>query len=66
MNNRELFRFQLFVEAAYKGNIGFTELVKFYQVASNADMAKMEKIVKDEDFPAFKKLIKKVLGVDLI
>lgn len=52
-------------EAAYPGNIGFQEMVKFYQKASSIQIKKMEKIVKDGDFEEFKNLIRKVLGVKL-
>ena len=52
-------------EASYSGNIGFEELYKFYQIASNNDITEMEKIIKNNNFEAFKNLIKKVLGVVL-
>ena len=49
-------------EAAYPNNIGFTEMVKFYQVANPTDIKKMEIIIKNEDWDGFKSLIKKVTG----
>jgi len=52
-------------EAAYKGNMGFEEMMKFYRVASKEDKEKMEKIVKDNNWSAYKRLIKRVLGVQL-
>jgi len=52
-------------EASYPGNIGFAEMAKFYQVANPAQMKKMEKIVKAEDWEGFKKIIQKVLDVKL-
>jgi hypothetical protein len=36
-------------EAAYGGNVGFEEMVKFYQEASPSEIKEMEKIVKAED-----------------
>lgn len=52
-------------EAAYPNNVGFSEMVTFYQVASPADIKKMESIIKAEDWEGFKKLIQKVVGVKL-
>jgi hypothetical protein len=52
-------------EAAYKGNMGFEEMMKFYRVASKEDKEKMEKLVKDNNWSAYKILIKRVLGVQL-
>jgi len=52
-------------EAAYVGNMGFAEMVAFYQKASPADQVKMDAAVKKDDFKLFKKLIQKVLGVAL-
>lgn len=53
------------VEMVYKGNLGAMEMMQFYQVASDSDIKKMEKIAKAEDFNEFKKLIFKVLKVKL-
>ena len=52
-------------KAAYAHNMGFEEMVKFYQKASTADIAAMESHIKSDDWDSFKKLIKKVLGVTL-
>jgi len=52
-------------EASYPGNIGFSELVQYYQEANDKQIKEMEKIVKAEDWEGFKKLIQKVLGVKL-
>lgn len=52
-------------EAAYPGNIGFEEMVKFYQSASKSEVAEMEKIVKKGDWNKFKELITKVTGEKL-
>jgi len=50
-------------EASYSGNIGFEEMVKFYDKASTDDVSKMEKFLNNDDWDGFKKLIKKVLGI---
>ena len=52
-------------EISYPGNIGFEEMVRFYQKADKGQIDKMEKIIKKDNWNAFKKLIKKVLGVTL-
>ena len=58
-------RYLLMEKAAYAHNMGFEEMVKFYQKASTADIAAMESHIKSDDWDSFKKLIKKVLGVTL-
>jgi enolase len=50
-------------EASYSGNLGFEEMVKFYDKASDDEINKMEKFLKNDDWDGFKKLIKKVLGI---
>lgn len=52
-------------EIAYGGNVGFEEMAKFYQKASPAEIAEMEKVSKANDWKGFKKLIKRVLNVKL-
>lgn len=52
-------------EAAYMGNIGFAEMVRFYKKASESEIEEMEKTISNGNWHAFKSLIKKVLGVDL-
>lgn len=52
-------------ELAYKYNVGFMEMARFYKEASPKEIKKMEKFVKANDWEAFKKLIKKVIGVEL-
>jgi hypothetical protein len=52
-------------ESAYPGNIGFKEMVVFYQKASKEQINQMEKIIAGNDWNKFKELIKKVLGVIL-
>ena len=52
-------------EASYKYNIGFQEMVDFYQKASPKVVQQMENLIKKDSWHGFKRLIKKVLGVDL-
>ena len=52
-------------EAAYDGNIGFSELTLFYQKANRSDISKMEKTIKDEDWDGFKRLIYNILNITL-
>ena len=52
-------------EAAYSMNIGFQEMVEFYQKANPKEVKEMEKIIKNSNWNAFKKLINKVLGIEL-
>jgi len=52
-------------EASFKGNIGFIEMAKFYQIANKSEIAQLEKIIKNEDWNGYKKLIYKKLGVQL-
>jgi hypothetical protein len=52
-------------ELAYKGNIGFQELVQFYQNANDNEIDEMEKIINNSDWDKFRIMIKKVLGVNL-
>ena len=52
-------------EAVSAFNIGFEEMVKFYNVATPKQIRQMEQIVKTNNWKKFKALIKKVLGVEL-
>ena len=52
-------------EAAYPGNIGFEELVEFYQVASDQEIVKMINCIENNDWMGFRNMIYKVLGVKL-
>ena len=58
-------REEIMQEAAYKGNIGFVEMVEFYQKASNSDIKRMEALIKKGSWSGVKKLFKTVLGVQL-
>jgi hypothetical protein len=52
-------------EASYPGNIGVEEMVRFYKVASKAEIREMEKAVERKNWQEFKDIIKRVLGVEL-
>lgn len=52
-------------EMVYHGNIGFEELVRFYQKANDKQTEEMEELVKNSDWDGFKRLIQKVLNVKL-
>jgi hypothetical protein len=52
-------------EVSYKYNIGFQEMVQFYQKASSSEVKKMESLIKNDNWNGFKKLIKDVLGIQL-
>lgn len=56
---------ELIKEVTYSQNIGFQEMIAFYQQGTDEDIKKMERLVKAKNWIAFKKLIKKVLGVEL-
>lgn len=57
--------FMSLAEAAYAGNIGYEEMVKFYRQASPAEEKEMDKILKKNDVKAFRKIIERVLGIKL-
>jgi hypothetical protein len=52
-------------EAAYAGNIGFVEMVEFYQKADQKNIKKMESLIKKGSWTGVKKLFRMVLGVEL-
>ena len=52
-------------EAAYPGNIGFEELVKYYQIANKKEVRIIEDLIRKEDWSGFKVQIQKVVGVKL-
>ena len=53
-------------EAVGRFNVGFEEMVKFYNEATPQEIEQMKKIVQKNDWNRFKSLIKKVIGVELI
>ena len=56
---------EILTEASYTNNLGAIEMITFFQKASDKEIDKMQKIADAEDWVAYKKLIKKVLGVSL-
>lgn len=52
-------------EAVYDGNLGFAEMIEFYNTASKIDIKKMEDMIKRGSWKGVKALFKKVLGVEL-
>jgi hypothetical protein len=52
-------------EAAYKGNIGFEEMIKFYQVASEREIQELEDLVDDNKAKQAWDLVEKVTGMKL-
>jgi preprotein translocase subunit Sss1 len=56
----------LLFEAAYGQNMGIIEMIAFYKKASNSQVKQMEKAAKKKDWDEFKKIIKEVIGVDLV
>jgi len=57
--------FKFLLEAAYAGNIGFQEMVKFYQTATKQQEKEMDRIIASNNWEAFKKLVFKVIGTEL-
>ena len=53
-------------EAAYPGNLGLMEMMRFHQVADEEQKARMAEIVENKDWDAFKDLIHEVLGIRLL
>lgn len=56
---------EIIKEASYAGNIGFEEMVKFYQEANIQQIKNMEDLIKRGSWIGVKKLFKIVLGVTL-
>lgn len=52
-------------EAAYAGNVGIIEMVKFYQVATAAQKKQMKEYIDTKMFELAWKLLSKVTGTKL-
>lgn len=63
--NEKIQREEIIKEAAYSGNIGFQEMIEFYQKASDEQIKKMEAMIKKKSWDGVKALFKLVLGVEL-
>jgi len=52
-------------EAAYEGNLGFEEMLRFYKEARPDDIDEMERLLRAGKFKAAWDLLKRVTGVAL-
>ena len=59
------FREYLVIEASYKGNIGMTEMFKFYQIADAAQKARMKELITSGQHKEAWDFLKQVTGVEL-
>ncbi len=50
---------------SFEGNLGFEEMVLLYQKSTPEQLRELENIIKKEDWNGFKKIVKKILGVQL-
>lgn len=57
--------FKFLREAAYRGNIGFSEMVEFYKKATKEQEQEMDKAIAGNNWEKFRKIIQDVLGVKL-
>jgi hypothetical protein len=53
-------------EAAYKGNLGMMEMMKFFEVATAEQKTKLKKLIADKNKSAAFKLIQDVTGMKLV
>lgn len=53
-------------EAAYKGNVGVMETVKFYQMANKAQIRRLEQLISRRSFQQAWQLIQQVTGMNLV
>ena len=52
--------------AAYKGNIGFVEMMAIMDKANADQMKRLDAIVNKNDWKAYKKLVTEVTGTKLV
>jgi hypothetical protein len=57
--------FQEFCEAAYVGNVGFQELIKFHSKATPTQKKQLQSHIQNKKHKEFRDLIKHVTGVEL-
>ena len=57
--------FQQFSEAAYVGNVGFQELIKFHSKATPAQKKQLQSHIQNKKHKEFRDLIQSVTGVQL-
>jgi HPt (histidine-containing phosphotransfer) domain-containing protein len=53
------------LEASYKGNIGFMEMVQLYQKATPKEVEEIEEIIRKNDWDEYKRIVKRILGINL-
>lgn len=53
------------LERSYKGNMGFEEMMKFYDVASNSDIKKLETLIDKNKTEEAWDLLQQVTGINL-
>lgn len=53
-------------EFSYPGNMGIMEMIAFYKKASKQEVKEMEKAAESKNWETFKKIIKNVIGVELV
>jgi len=52
-------------EASYKGNVGMVEMMQLYQIMSDKEIKNLERVIADEDWDTYKKIVKWYLDIDL-
>lgn len=57
--------FKILFEAVYENNLGFVEMMNFFKNASEKEIDQMKKVVDEENWVEYKKLIYKVLKIKL-
>jgi hypothetical protein len=52
-------------ELSYTSNLGFQEIMMFYQKATHNQIEELERVCKKADWESFKRLVHNVLGIQL-
>lgn len=55
----------IIAEAPYTGNLGFEEMMKFYEVATQREISQLEKFINDDKDKEAWKFVQKVTGMKL-
>lgn len=53
------------LEMSYEGNIGLTEMVKFFQIANPQQVKQFEELMSQNNLPEAWNLVQQVVGVKL-
>lgn len=65
-NRKKLITFgEILKEASFEDNIGFEEMMKYFQVGNDEQIKELEKHIESGDWEGFKSQIYDVLGVQL-